>query len=103
MINWLNTLCGGKNVDDGYGVDPMNPVKCGGGPAGERDYLNRLRCPGGDSVEFVRRMSTSGASDMLVDLYEVTCGCGKHNVNVYLDMYNKKRNRPIGIAGWRLV
>jgi hypothetical protein len=38
----------------GYGLCPDNPVVCGRGPAGEKNYLRRLRCPLGKPVSFTR-------------------------------------------------
>jgi len=45
-MNWLKTFKAGG----GYGLSLENPVRCGGGPAGERKYLSKLRCPNGQKV-----------------------------------------------------
>ena len=59
MLSFLRRLFGQTQPPAGYGLSPQNPVLCGGGPPGERDYLERLRCPSGKPVSYRRHGSTS--------------------------------------------
>ena len=106
-MNWLKTFIAGG----GYGLSLENPVRCGGGPAGERKYLSKLRCPNGQKVEFSRTgsmirkggMFGIGASTQPVDAYVVQCACGKHKITVFMDMYTEWKESCIGAEGWTLV
>lgn len=86
------------------GDSPDNPVTCHL-PVGERTYLSALRCPQGTSYRFRRQGSVGGscpdpashegphedpsvAGSVPVDHYELTCACGEHTRDVYLDMYH---------------
>lgn len=118
-----------KSSGQTYGLSLDNPILCGGGPAGEQDYLDRLRCPSGALVRYARRGSTSTtnvgflarpgvyfdagpsvskkreatyAHEVAVDIYFVECECGKHRAEVFMDMYHKGPAEPIGEAGWIL-
>lgn len=126
---WFTT--GGRPKAPAYGTEE-NPVLCGGGPSGEREYLDRLRCPSGTPVRYERlgshsttntaflqrpgvsvhlgpRMSPRRAasySDMKevpLDEYRLECECGYHRLNVFLDMYHRGPVAPIGHNGWTLV
>lgn len=101
-MNWLKRLLRPSNPADGYGVDKTKPVRCGGGPPGERAYLDRLRCPAGRAVKYRRRGAVM-ALPKPVDEYIVECGCGGHALSVYVDMYAQEAARPIGVTGWRLA
>ena len=91
-------------VDSNYGLQVDKPVRCGDGPAGERAYLDRLRCPGGKNVKYRRRGSMlSPASTKPVDAYDVECNCGQHQIVVYMDMYAKTPAVPVGSSGWTLT
>ena len=41
----------------GYGYTPEDPIKVGGGPRGEHEYLQWLRGPEGQRLRYVRRGS----------------------------------------------
>jgi hypothetical protein len=65
-------------------------------PQGQRAYLARLRCPGGDKPEVSRKGNVGlGVYRNIVDLYSVTCP-GSAPVEVYMDMYHDgPEDRPI--------
>lgn len=121
---------GESSPETGYGLGPDSPVLCGGGPEGEFNYLNRLRCPSGASVRYSRRGSTSTTNvgflarpgvifdagprvsrrreemysqEVSLDLYLVECECGKHRLKVFMDMYHRGPSEPIGQRGWTLA
>ena len=112
----------------GYGMDKDNPVLCGGGLSGEREYLDRLRCPSGTLIRYERLGSCSTTntaflqrpgvsvylgpsvsprraasyrdmSEVPLDIYRLECECGRHSVSVFLDMYHRGLVAPIGQNG----
>jgi len=73
------------------------PVKCNA-PRGEREYLNRLICPGGTPVEYSRTGNIGkGVYGNTVDIYEIKCSNGAYNKTIYMDMYfpGYRERRPI--------
>src|SRR5687768_7428006 len=63
-----------------------NPVLARG-PFGEREYLQRLRCPDGTAPAFERRGSVAEVSDEhFLDAYEVRCEHGGPAVEIFMDM-----------------
>jgi hypothetical protein len=84
-------------VDPTYGLIPENPVRVGGGPSGERAYLEALRGPQGEPV-VSRRLGSccefetpNGFGGMgMLDLYEVTYEGLDAPVRLYLDMYDEE-------------
>ena len=74
-----------------------NPVRCAH-PAGERAYLDRLRCPSGDPASYKRAGSVGeGPYETIMDLYEVKCPEWPDAISVYMDMYHEKytETRPV--------
>lgn len=74
-----------------------NPVKCDG-PAGEHQYLKRLRGPDGQPVRYQRLGSVGqGAFGHVVDLYLVESRDGTVRREVFLDMYfpGHRENQPV--------
>lgn len=89
-------LAGCATVSDPYTLGTIeNPVKVRG-PAGERAYLERLRCADGLAPDYDRRGSGFGEADgHIVDFYEVTCS-GTSPATIVLDMYHGNgENRPV--------
>ena len=91
----------------GYGYTPEDPIKVGGGPSGEHEYLQHLRGPEGQRLRFERLGSCCGFEDPslpfgggLLDMYEVTYEGLRSPVTLYLDMY--RRQEPRAPAGFRL-
>jgi len=114
-----------------HGTSQEDPILCGGGPAGERAYLERIRCPSGSFVRYERLGSFSTTRtaflrkpDVIVDLgpsmssrraaeyidptevsldeYLLVCECGRHQLRVFFDMYHRGPEAAIGV-GWNLV
>ncbi len=77
--------------DPKYGFTQDQPVQVGGGamfgPARERRYLDALRGPAGERVQYKRTGSTH-ANDTILDAYEVTYERLEKPVTVYLDEYH---------------
>ncbi|HEV2816287.1 MAG TPA: hypothetical protein VGW40_03570 [Allosphingosinicella sp.] len=78
-----------------------NPVRVGG-PAGERAYLVRLRCPGGAAPRIgARREAGIGAFGSVVASYEVSCG--DSNSPIVFDMYHEEHVESRAPAGFTLA
>ena len=97
----------GPRTPSGYGYVPWDPIKVGGGPRGEHEYLQFLRGPEGQELSFKRRGSCCSFEDAtlpmkggLLDMYEVTYDGAKEPATLYLDMY--RREEPHAPAGFRL-
>jgi hypothetical protein len=91
----------------GYGYTPEDPIKVGGGPRGEHEYLQWLRGPEGQRLRYERLGSCCGFTDPslpfgggLLDMYEVTYDGLEKPVKLYLDMY--RHEGPRAPAGFRL-
>lgn len=97
-MKWLKGLIGGR----GYGLSAVNPVQCGGGPQGEREYLEKLRCPNKQEVKYKRSGSTFLRGSKPIDVYDVECQCGRHRITVYMDMYIEGKDRRIDAEEWSL-
>ena len=88
----------------GYGYTQEDPIKVGGGPAGEQEYLRHLRGPEGQKLRFERLGSCCGFEDPslpfgggMLDMYEVTYEGLRKPVTLYLDMYRRVEHRaPTG-------
>ena len=81
---------------------PKAPVKCEFA-AGEKEYLNHLRCPAGLPVTYHRMGSMGiGVFRHVVDLYLIECQDHIHNAHVMMDMYfpGYRERRPI--PGFRM-
>ena len=65
-------------------------------PQGQRAYLERLRCPGGEKPAATRQGNIGeGVYGSIVDLYIVTCP-GAKPVEVHMDMYHDgPEDRPV--------
>lgn len=131
-MSWWQRLFGEDEEQNlPYGLHPDNPILCGGGAAAEHDYLMRLRCPSGmpirgDRLHSLKRTSTSclerpevrlavsrstqrhlGSKvdpfKLPLDAYQVACDCGDHQAMLFIDMYYRGPELPIGIQGWTLA
>ncbi len=85
--------------DPTYAFTEENPVKVGGGalgdgPANERKYLNALRGPNGEVIEYERQGSCcffeTGGDPFggLLDMYSVTYEGLEEPVTIYINMYD---------------
>jgi len=76
------------STDKTYGFTQANPIRVGGdwlkGPARERAYLDNLKGPNGESIQY-ERLGSLEYSNTILDEYQVTYG-GK-TIVLYLDMY----------------
>jgi len=73
-----------------------NPVRASH-PQGQRAYLNRLRCSGGDRPSYERAGNLGpGVYENIVDLYVLGCKDGS-KAEVVMDMYHDGyvENRPV--------
>ena len=96
-----------KRGPSSYGYAEWDPIKVGGGPQGEREYLEFLRGPQGQPVRFERRGSCCGFEDEslpfgggMLDMYEVAYEGQETPVTLFLDMY--RREAPHAPAGFLL-
>ena len=90
-----------SQVSDDYGYSEKNPIKVGGGSQGpqmERQYLDRLTGPNGESIKYVRRgsccqfKSDNAMFGMgLLDIYEVEIKGDTVKKTLYLNMYDKDK------------
>lgn len=78
----------------GYGYSPQEPIKVGGGEASERQYLNSLRGPQGQEVQYERtgsccpfEIKNSEIGGML-DVFKVIWEGAAKPIVLYLDMYD---------------
>jgi hypothetical protein len=91
---------------DDYGYSEKNPIKTGGGPQGERAFLNRLAGPNGESVRYNRLGSCCSFSTPnspmgggLLDRYEVLIEGQSQTKILYLNMYDfEKPKIPKGFT-----
>lgn len=68
----------------------QNPIRAFT-PAGQQEFLMRLRCPEGDAPSFKRRGSLgAGAYGRVVDAYVLRCASGRET-ELILDMYHRHR------------
>ena len=88
-----------------YGYTEAHPIQCGGGPAGERQYLNSLRGPQGQVLQYERAGSCchfaipdSEVGGML-DVYDVTWEGAAKPLQLYLNMYETGEMLvPVGLT-----
>ena len=87
-----------------YGYSKSMPVKVGGGPAGERRYLNSLQGPEGQEIQYERLGSCCSFETKnseiggLLDVFSVTWQGAPKAVELYLDMYDLEEPMvPLGL------
>lgn len=80
-----------------YGFTPGNPIHVGGGPGGQRAFLETLTGPHGEPLAWRRLGSCcefetpNGLMGLgLLDMYEVTYEGLEQSVILYLDMYDSE-------------
>jgi len=81
----------------------QNPVLAQG-PAGENEYLARLRCPEGKQPFFERRGSVAERSPYgsIMDVYEVVCDAPPKR-DVFIDMYHPGYVERRAVPGFTIV
>ncbi|WP_140984114.1 hypothetical protein [Asticcacaulis tiandongensis] len=84
--------------------DAKNPVRVNS-PAGQREYLSRLRCENGQPPAFHRVGSFGlGPYENIIDGYEVTCsGSQPEKTMIYMDMYFLKHIETRAVEGFTRV
>jgi hypothetical protein len=93
-------------TDSTYGYTEQNPIKVGGvsrerGPQNQRAFLNALRGPGGERVQYQRQGSCcqyKTPNGMIaglgaLDIYEVTYQGLSKPLRLYLNMYDYEQPR----------
>lgn len=91
----------GEKVSGALGTK-TNPVRCED-PKGERQYLNRLRCPDGNRPEYSRVGSFgAGPYGNILDGYSVKCA-GREEVIVFMDMYHEGHVEKEAVPGFTIV
>ena len=96
----------GISTDSTYGLTPENPVESGGGPSGERAYLDALAGPNGEKIKYYREgsccpvKSENGMMGMaMLDNYSVSYSGLKKPVSIYINMYDKGvLKAPVGFT-----
>jgi hypothetical protein len=88
--------------DTGYGMSANNPVKVGldaaTSPTRELQYLNALRGSSGQPMRF-RRVGTSVAGSVILDIYELNYEGLASPVRLYLDGYHfEEPMAPVGFV-----
>lgn len=94
------------STDSTYGLTPQNPVESGGGPSGERAYLDALAGPNGQKIKYYRIgsccpvESKNGMMGMaMLDNYSVSYSGIKKTVSIYINMYDKgELKAPVGFT-----
>jgi len=72
------------------------------GPSGQREYLGRLVCPGGEAPGFQRRGSIGESPyGFPMDVYEVRCK-GQAEQAVYMDLYHPRFVEKETVPGFTL-
>ncbi len=99
--------------DHTYGFTPENPIQVGGsnigiGSSSERKYLNRLKGPNGEQIQYKRRGSccffktpNGFNGEGLLDAYIITYPGLKEPVVLYLNMYDL--GAQFAPMGFRLI
>ncbi len=117
-------------IEHPYGMHPDNPVLCGRGVEGELDYLQRVRCPSGMPIQFERtgaiarteidyldhpdveldvsrgtrrRLGDYDVRELPLDAYLFVCDCNEHQGELFIDMYFRGPQLPVGLDGWQLA
>jgi hypothetical protein len=77
--------------DTTYGMSVANPIKVGldaaTGPARQFQYLNSLRGPSGQAVQY-RRVGTASSAGTIFDVYDLAYPGLQLSIRVYLDSYH---------------
>ena len=82
----------------------QNPVRAAM-PAGQRAYLQRLRCGDGQAPKFSRRGNAGvGVYGNFVDAFEVSCGgAAPREAVIFMDMYHRGHVEARPPSGFTIV
>jgi len=90
-----------KKISGALGTK-TNPVRCED-PKGERQYLNRLRCPDGKRPKYSRIGSFGiGPYGNILDGYRVKCE-GRDEDTIFMDMYHEGYIEKEAVPGFTIV
>ena len=98
------------SIPDNYGLSEKTAIKTGGGPRGERAYLDKLSGPNGEKISY-RRLGSCCAfkssnaqfnNTGLLDIYEVTYEGISKPVHIYLNMYDPPTGEFFSPPGFKL-
>ena len=74
------------------------------GPAGQKAYLGRLRCPDGTVPDFNRQGSVGyGGYGNIVDVYSVRCRGAGESDRIYMDMYHPGYIETAPVTGYEIT
>ena len=99
------------SIPNNYGLTEDTAIKTGGGPKGERDYLDLLCGPNGEKIKY-KRLGSCCAFETpnsafnntgLLDIYEVTYEGLSEPVKVYLNMYDPPNGEFFAPPGFRMI
>ena len=96
------------SMTDDYGLTEDSAIKTGGGPRGERTYLDMLRGPNGEKINY-RRLGSCCAFETLnspfaaLDIYEITYEGLSEPGKVYLNMYDPPTGKLLPPPGFILI
>jgi hypothetical protein len=90
------------STDSTYGYSEENPIRVGGdfltGPSRERAYLDNLRGPNGEIVQYVR-LGSLQFGDTILDEYQLTIAGSSTVITLYLDEYSwSTPMAPVGLT-----
>ncbi|WP_026209703.1 hypothetical protein [Cytophaga aurantiaca] len=96
----------GVSTDPEYGLTPLKPVESGGGPSGERAYLDALAGPNGEQIKYYRagsccpvKSDNGFMGSAMLDNYKVSYKGSKGEISIYINMYDKGELRaPVGFT-----
>lgn len=96
----------GVSTDPEYGLTPNKPVESGGGPSGERAYLDALAGPNGETIKYYRAGSCCPVKSengfmgtAMLDNYKVSYSGSKGEISIYINMYDKgELKAPVGFT-----
>jgi hypothetical protein len=97
------------SVTENYGLTDKTAIKTGGGPKGQRAYLDKLRGPKGEKVKY-KRIGSCCAFETpnapwggMLDKYELTYEGLSEPVIVYLNMYDLPEGKLFPPAGFIMM
>ena len=97
--------------DNDYGISEKNAIKVGGlsetGPKSERYYLNMLRGPKGEKVNYRRlgsccHFESPNSPFAMLDMYEIIYKGINKPVIIYLNMYDVPNGKLIAPVGFKI-
>jgi hypothetical protein len=90
------------STDTSYGYSKDNPIRVGGdamgGPSQEEGYMEALRGPNGEAINFYRQGSLPYGSTIL-DIYTISYSGSNGQITIYVDEYSFETPMvPLGLS-----